>query len=285
MYTIERTRDLSSLLADAVVWNHLACGVPFRETSWLAPWWRTFGGSLQAFVVVARDEQGNLCGILPLYRSQDGTFGRTLSMIGDGKAFSDFVSLLAEPENATEIATEMARFLASCASDSKDGWDLIDIDGVSEGDPAMTALASELRDKGASLHSHSRMSSWFRACDASWEDHIKSHGKTPRRKLRKWSSQIAATEGLERHLVESDEQLDGSMSALIDLHQQRWNEGGEAGSFADPSFESFIRDSAADFYSRGRLYLPTLTMHGRRDRRGTAFCRRKQSTVLLQQWF
>ena len=263
MYSIERTRDFPSLIADAATWNRLACGIPFRETSWLAPWWRHFGGDLESFTLIARDDAGGVRGILPLYRFEHASAGRTLSMIGDGHACSDFVSVLASPDSAVSIARQMGDFLADCADDSHHGWDVIDIDGVSEGDPAMTALAAGLREQGAAIHSHSRMSSWYRACDASWEEHIKGHAKTSRRKLRKWSKQIDAIESMKRVEADSDQQLTRSMDALIDLHQRRWNEGGESGSFADPNVESFIRDSAADFYSRGRLYLPSLMMEER----------------------
>tara|TARA_R110002049_G_scaffold285698_1_gene466675 strand:- start:49161 stop:50330 length:1170 start_codon:yes stop_codon:yes gene_type:complete len=263
MYSIERTGDLPSLLADATVWNRLAAGVPFRETSWLGPWWQHFGQDLEAYTLVARDDRGELQGILPLYRTHHGPTGRTLAMMGDGQAYSDFVSVIATSPHAPSVARAMGQFLANVASDTQDGWDVIDIDGISEGDSAMSALARSLSEGGAALHSQSRMSSWFRACDASWDDHIKRHGKTQRRKLRKWSKQIESTDGLQRIVADTDEQLTDSVDALIKLHQQRWTESGEAGSFADAEFESFIRDSAADFYSRGRLYLPTLTMNDR----------------------
>ena len=259
MYSIEISQDLNEMLADAAAWNRIAGGIPFRETSWLGPWWQHFGIGLDPYLVTARDDAGELLGMLPLYRREENASGRTLSMIGDGQACSDFVSVLATPETAPSVAGQMGKLLADCSSDSRDGWDVIDIDGVSEGDPAMAAFANGLREGGASIHSHSRMSSWYRPCDASWEEHIKRHGKTPRRKLRKWSKQIESTEGLERSVAGTDQQLTQSMDALIDLHQRRWNADGEPGSFADPEFESFIRDSAADFYTRGRLYLPTLS--------------------------
>ncbi|NNE01489.1 MAG: GNAT family N-acetyltransferase [Pirellulaceae bacterium] len=262
MYHVERTSDLSSLLAQADLWNDLACGIPFRETSWIAAWWRQFGQGQEAYILVARDQDNAVRGILPLYvRNQSGS-SRTLAMIGDSIAYSDYVSVLARPDDGVEVAKSFGQFLANHIG-SNDGWDMIDIDGVVEGDQPMTALMRELRDGGSMVHAHSRMNTWFRPREANWDDHLKRFSKTQRRKMRRWSEKVGTVAGLEKHLPESIDEALSSLDALIDLHQRRWNSVGEAGSYASAAFREFIVDCTTDFCSRGRLHLPTLTFQGR----------------------
>ncbi len=263
MLHIKITRDLDSLLADSDRWNTLARGVPFRESHWLAPWWREFGEGKQAHVLVACDDAGIIRGLLPLYREIEGGPGRTLSMIGDGDACSDYVSLLARDDEAVEVGEAFGKYLALTASDETSGWDLIDIDGVVEGDAPMAALARGLKIGGSALHTQSRMSTWYKPRDASWDEHLKHHGKTQRRRMRRWSEKISPEGGMTKRVAESDDHVDELLNALIEMHQRRWNEAGEPGSYADPRFRSFISDAAKRFCRCGQLYLNALVHEGR----------------------
>lgn len=252
MFHLEFTRDLETLLADHQTWNELARGVPFRETSWLGPWWQTFGPDHEPFVLVARDDEKRIRGILPLYRELGD---RVLSMIGDGEACSDHVSVLARPEDVAEVGKQMGVHLAMISGDVGEGWDVIDIDGVVEGDLGMTALMWGLNQAGASLHAHSRLHVWDRAAVGSWDEHLMSHGKSQRRSMRKWQQKL---ESLDKQVARCDCEVDPILDAMIDMHQRRWNQAGKSGSFASPRFRQFIRKSSKDFARRGRLYLTGL---------------------------
>jgi len=258
MLTIEITSDAASLLANSSQWDGLSRGVPFRETSWIAPWWSHFGEGTEAYVVVARDDAGNVRGLLPLYRRDGGSSGRILAIMGDGDACSDHVSVLAQEPELSQIAYEIGRRLASTANCPQWGWDVLDIDGVVEGDPGMTSLARGLDSGGASLHASSRMSVWFKPTDANWDDHLKHYGKTQRRKMRRWSEKIGDNAPFRKRFARTDEEAMAIIDVLIAMHQQRWNEVGEAGSFASPTFRSFIREAARRFLYRGQLYVTAL---------------------------
>lgn len=272
MFSIEITSEIDSLLADPCTWNGLARGVPFRETSWIGPWWRHLGNGREPYVIVARDQAGNLRGLLPLYRREPsrkeqhrrglGPSGRTLAIMGDGDACSDYVSVLAHERDASQIAQQMGEHLISVASCPRWGWDLLEFDGIVEGDAAMTALALALKSGGSSLHASSRMSVWFKPTDASWDVHIKQHGKTQRRKMRRWSEQIDEATTYRYRRAETEVQAMEMLTRLIEMHQQRWNEVGETGSFAAPRFCDFIRDATTDFLARGQLYLTALEHQG-----------------------
>lgn len=260
MFRVEVSTDLSGLLSDETHWNSLARGVPFRETSWLAPWWQHFGADQEAYVLVARGPDDEIRGILPFYHSA-AQRTRSLSVIGDGQTCSDHVSVLAKDEDAVEVARAMGTFLVTDNHEYE--WDAMSIDGVVEGDEPMAAFTAALKEGGAALHAQSRMSTWHKPVDASWDEHLKHFGKTQRRKMRRWSEKVQQIDGLEKNVATTEAEVETSLRALIDLHQRRWVEAGEPGSYADPKFRLFVEQSTLAFFRRGRLYLPTLAMNDR----------------------
>lgn len=262
MFTLEITSDVTSLFSDAERWDGLARGIPFRQTAWLAPWWKHFGREAEAYVVTARDADGNLRGLLPLYRNHHRSSGRVLSAMGDGEACSDYTSVLAAEADLPEIARQMGQYLTSIAACPRLGWDLLDLDGVVEGDAGMIALSQGLQAGGSTLHATSRMNVWYKPVDASWEDHLKHYSKTHRRKMRRWSEKIGEAAPFQQRIAESREEVSSMLNSLITLHQDRWNQLGEPGSFASPRFRDFVHEAAQGFLDRGQLFLTTLEHEG-----------------------
>lgn len=128
-YHLEIRYQLEPLSAEPRMWNTLSGGVAFRETSWLAPWWRHFGWGNRAFLVVVRNASTHICGLLPLYLKPRGS-GRVLSMIGDGDVCADYVSVLSLSEEAEQVGEAVGRHLAEIASDSLHGWNLLERMGL-----------------------------------------------------------------------------------------------------------------------------------------------------------
>lgn len=261
-YQIEVQHEFESFFEDPRLWDSLSDGIVMRESAWLGPWWRHFGVGHEAYVVVARDGSGNVRGLLPLYRKRTAG-GRTLANLGDGSVCTDYVSVLSRPDESQEVGQAIGKFLAAIARDTQHGWDLLEIDGIAEGDTGMVSLAKGLTDGDATLHTLSEMKTWFKPADANWADHLKHHGKTQRRRMRRMCEKIADDGPVERLVAETEKDVEEFLGALIEMHQHRWNSVGEPGSYAEPEFRAFIMDVAKEFLRRGRLYLNLLRHEGR----------------------
>ena len=264
MYQIDRLSNATPLLDPTCgSWDPLSGGVPFRQSAWLGAWWEHLAErKAEPYLVAARRPDGRLCGLLPLYRHHRGD-GRTLSSIGDGAACTDHWSVLAgESDDAINIAVAIGQWLVRAARSATDGWDVMDVDGLVAGDSAAAALQQGLRSAGALTLVCSRMNVWYKPTGDSWEQYLMSLGKTHRRQLRRLSTAVATTEGMELHLPSSADQVRDSLDALINLHQRRWNDVGQPGSFASAAMRRFIHDAALRFFHRGQLRLPTLRMEG-----------------------
>ncbi len=262
MYSIEITSDIESWFAQPTLWNSLSRGVPFRETSWLASWWKHLGCGLTAQLVIARNSSGDVCGLLPLYRDGGNTRGRTLRLVGDGNACTDDASVLAHAEDAEAVAEAIGRYLVANAASSEFGWDVIDLDGVVAGDEACQALARGLRSGGATLHSHSRMNTWFKSTTGSWEDHLGTLSKSRRRAINQFVKKLDFSDGLE-YVPAIDGDVPFTLDRLIEMHQARWIAAGELGTYAEIPFRDFIHAAVQSFGERGMLMLPTLRHEGR----------------------
>jgi len=258
MLHLNTTADLDSLLADRDSWNALTRGVPFRSAEWLGAWWHHYRDGRQPYVVTAHDDTGRLRGALPLHRSADGPRRSVLRNLADGDACTDYVSILADPADADEVAARIAGHLVENAGDDRWGWEGIEIDGVVEGDRAMHVFAQTLCAADAATHARSRMSTWSRATADSWDQHLQQHGKSQRRKMRALCHALDSDPRLQPLTVESEPNVHRLLNELSRLHQRRWAEAGESGSYADPRFVEFVRSAASEFWYTGSVYLTAL---------------------------
>lgn len=262
MYHIERSEDLSPLTTPPAAWDRLSRGVPLREAAWLGNWWKVFGKGQEAYVVTVRDSDGALCGALPLYRLETGREGRTLCAMGDGATCTDHFSLLARDRDSEAIAAEVGRWLACVSRDPRDGWDLIDLDGLIGGDQTAAGMIEAMHEEGAVSHASSRMNTWIKDTSDDWESHLSGLSKTHRRKSRRQRELLHRDDDLCCRVAASKDEVREDLNRLIELHQRRWNSVGEVGSFATAESREFLHAAAQDFFDRDQLQLASVQFDG-----------------------
>lgn len=100
------------------------------------------------------------------------------------------------------------------------------------------------------------------ATDVDWETFRQSLGSATRKKVDYHYRRLFKAHNCEFRRIETLEELQPAIDALIRLHQLRWESKGEPGSFRLPRFESFLREIAKKNLAEGRLRLWTLTIDG-----------------------
>ncbi len=261
MFRFEIAADYRLLWQDAAVWNSLAGAAPFRQTHWLASWWDHFGDCFQPYCVVARDSAGTIRGLLPLYRSANAR--GVLRFVGDGEACSDGLSILCRDEDADCLGEELGAWLSVMAAHREWGWSLLDLDGIVAGDLAMIAFSRGLAGSGAATHAQSRMHTWFKPTTGTWDQYLASLKNKHRRQTRQTDERIDQTPGLQRRLATDEASVRTDLDAMIELHQQRWNDAGEPGTYANPRFREFIHAAAGAFWRAGKLRMASLAIDGK----------------------
>src|SRR4030042_916931 len=125
-------QSIDELTALSTEWNDLlaccsASHVPFLRNEYLRVWWSTLGGgewdSGDLFTVIARQENGELAGVAPLFFTNNRSGEPALMLLGSIE-ISDYLDFIVSPSLANEFAEAMLLFLAS---DSSPRWKILDL--------------------------------------------------------------------------------------------------------------------------------------------------------------
>ncbi|MEM9586316.1 MAG: GNAT family N-acetyltransferase [Planctomycetota bacterium] len=264
-YRYEIHHDMACLSGLPDNWDALSRGNPFRQRAWLGTWWNHYGEGSEPFLVLAKNDAGEVRGLLPLYRVHQSAKGRLLRAFGDQCACTDYFSVLAREPESIEISAGIGTLLAQVAQDTRHGWEWCELQGVVEGDRPTLVLTQHLADAGASVHARSRMHTWFARCQGDWDQHLAAQSKRTRRRLKDYLKKIDEDPDLLATVQHDPSDVDwqDTLSELIRLHQVRWSDQGQYGSFASPEFCDYFHAAADTFMQRGQLLLASLRRRGK----------------------
>jgi CelD/BcsL family acetyltransferase involved in cellulose biosynthesis len=133
-------------------WNELltccsASHVPFLRHEYLSTWWKTMGGGEwdhgELHIVTAREANGDLVGIAPLFFSSNRDGVPALLLLGSIE-ISDYLDLIIRPQEINSFIEALFQLLAEQHTPE---WQALDFYNILEDSPTLPALksAAELR--------------------------------------------------------------------------------------------------------------------------------------------
>lgn len=240
-------------------WDQLTDGVPFRSFPWLDSWWRNLGQG-RLYTLEVRDGDA-LVGIAPWYVEETTAWGRTVRFLGDGRACSDYLGILAAPPRRDEVVAALASWLTNAVNSPTDHWDLIYGEASPVGEPTLGRLSRILEDQGAMVHRHAGPGCWRIELPANWEAYLARLSKSHRKKLRRLERQWLDTRRAEYRTASADD-WDEAYRSLVELHQRRRQSLGDSGCFSTPGFERFLGEAASCLRQKGCCQLKVLKLDG-----------------------
>jgi CelD/BcsL family acetyltransferase involved in cellulose biosynthesis len=240
-------------------WHQLAGDNPFRALAWLSNWWKHYSGTSELFVLVTRDENDCVRGILPAYLQHRLAHGRELRLLGDGEVCSDHLGLLVSNHDAHSVAASMVDWLVQHRSE----WDRVNFESVDADDLPLRAFAAALHSRDCSPSHSASGRCWAISLPNDWDEFLAMQSKSHRKQLRQADRRVLSTPQARWHLVSHLDELHVAWPILVDLHQQRRQSLGESGCFASPRFTSFHRAVCEQLLLDGRLRLSWLELQGR----------------------
>lgn len=253
---VERLESWSAAASLRESWNSLAGRVPFRQWEWLGTWWRHYGADQEWFVLAVRGPDGRLAGIAPWRRRHVSAFGNVVQFLGSGETCSDYLTVLCAEEDQAPVTAALAEWLlAANQRAGDDGWDMLHLDGIAANDGAMTQLLQHLKQNGCVVHARSDVHLWRIPLPDSWEGYRRQLSKPNRRHVRVLQERMVQPGRVSTHVATSGDDLTRAWAILVDLHQRRRRELGQAGCFASPRFAGFAWEAAEAFSERGALEL------------------------------
>jgi CelD/BcsL family acetyltransferase involved in cellulose biosynthesis len=226
---------------------------PFLLSSWLAEWWRHFGGERDLAVLVAfRGER--LVAALPLCVSRRLGLG-VLEFVGGSEAAPLADLMLARGENSGTAAA-----IAEHVADSD--HDFASLFGLPRDSRLVAALPSD------ALHLVERLEApvldLHEGWEAVYETKVSAKARADRRRRRRQLEGIGA---LEVSIARTPAELDTALDEAFGLHDLRWRGKRDPSEFGTPTGRSFYRSALLELSERDVSRLVTVRL----DRRPIAF--------------
>ena len=246
----ERIDDWEELIAES------AAPSIFLTRDWITAWWSNFGAGMDPCLLHITGN-GRTLGIAPLYLERLRGPARRLGLLGDRVVGSEYLGLAARHGSEAEVAHAAANWLAA----EQPTWDLADLSGLRESDPAAREFEFVLRAGAA------RVDEQHHSCSAvelpgDFEDYLAGLSSKFRRTYRQRTNKLLRACEVRFLRTESETELPVHLDALFRLHQARWIRAGRPGVFADPRMRSFYLDVSRRLLRSGRLRLWHLQADG-----------------------
>jgi CelD/BcsL family acetyltransferase involved in cellulose biosynthesis len=234
----------------------------FLRWSWNRLWWRILSPpDSQLFIITCRDKQGTLVGLAPLYVRQRRTAGiphvRELLFLGTGvyAQTSEYLDIISRRGYERFVAGAIVGCLNRC-----DDWDRLCLQEI----PATSVMLAHLRTalgKETEVVGSSRSYSIDTTRD--WQAFLKSLSNSARNNVLRRTRRLFNSHDCKLKRVETADELEPAMDALVDLHQARWQSRGEPGTFALPNVEQYLKEAMRSGLQENRLGLTTLEVDGK----------------------
>lgn len=255
--SVRRIRSFQECQSLAETWNALASDIPFRRWEWLGTWWQHYGHGKELYVLVLEGSDGRIRAIAPWYL--DPARGRCLRFLGDGKACSDYLTILCSPADREVAAESFGDWLSSVDQRTgPDRWNAAIFEAIPADDLAISRLIATLRRAQHPILEQEGASSYALLLPETQEAYFSQRSKSNRHQLRRVWRRIEQGELPLRSVTRPDQLDDETWELFVDLHQLRRRMQGEAGCFDFPPFGAFLRAATDAFLAMGGCHLAIL---------------------------
>jgi CelD/BcsL family acetyltransferase involved in cellulose biosynthesis len=232
-------------------WRSLAVaqGNAFLTPEWFSAWRRHYGGGSSPAVVVVRDSDGGVVGLLPLTR-----VGRTTQFAGAN--LGDWFSPLAQPGRESEVAAAAAPVLAEA------GHRTLVLHNVDEDAEWITELMRAWPGSLAKRELYRDVVP-YASLPPTWDEFLGQRSRNFRSQIGRKERKLQSSYGMEFRLIDDPVQLPAAMDSFFALHNARWSGESHQPSLAAAKTQAHHRDFAAMALERGWLRLWFLMAAGR----------------------
>ncbi len=186
---IEVIRSLPDFMAFEGEWNHLlamsASHVPFLRHEYLSAWWQGKGGGewkqAEMFVLIARQEGGQLAGIAPLFLTNNREGQPALMLMGSIE-ISDYLDIIARPEDLPAFSEALLSYLARLP---EPGPRQLDLYNIMEDSPTILAMQTASEKLGWSTTLEPLQHCPYIPLPGDWEKYLCSIDKKQRHEIRR----------------------------------------------------------------------------------------------------
>jgi len=259
---VELIETLEAWDAVAAGWEKITGGHPLHGCAWLQAWWQELGIGSGNLAVVLVYQEKELVGLAPWYVTNDWS-GRTLRFLGSGVTCTDYLDIFCLPGWHNRVGQTIAAWLQSTANQQRWGRiELVELEGHVANAPGVAALQDALAQAGWSEEITALESCWVVPLPTNWEDYVAGLNPRGRRRARQ-ACKLLEQGRVSYDVAQHPSEIEQRWPEFIRLHQNRRQEKGEAGCFADKSFERFLECAVKQLAQQNQVALIGLNHEGK----------------------
>lgn len=252
----EVIRSADGLLGLEAEWRAFAetLGNAFVSPEWFLAWLRCNAGTDSPYVVVVRDRNGALRGVLPLVARRYGPF---TALRFAGGALGDRFEPVADPAERERVAAAAAAALHRRRAD----WALLVLDWVGDGEPWLDALLGPPHRPLRRVRVRTTPLPYLDISGRSWDEYLASRSRNFRSQLGRRRRALERDFDVRFTRVEDRGEVEERAKLLFTLHERRWRERGTS-SLASERRRRFLTEFARLALAAGWLRLWFLELDG-----------------------
>lgn len=223
----------------------------FLSWEWMANWLDLVGFWGRPRVLLVRDGAGEVKGLAPLFAERAGQASlapRRLRFMGTGFG-ADHLGFIARA--GEDITPEVVTWLTA----GRRGWDIVELRWQAEQQAQRLAQALAAHNGAYASALEAADPSPLLRLPPSWEEYRERLGSNLRANLGRYRRKLEREHGAAFRCVRTPEELERVWAALVALHQTRWRDRGQPGSFVKPYFEILHHRFARIALTQGWLRL------------------------------
>lgn len=244
-------------------WNHLltrsASRVPFLRHEYLSTWWTTLGGGEWSqgdlFIVTARQDNGDLCAIAPLFLTENLDGESALMFLGCIE-ISDYLDFIVDKDIISTFIDELFAYLSSLSSPA---WDCLDLYNILDDSLTLQALQKTAKEMKWKYTQEQLQHCPYVPLPGDWDKYLAGIHKKQRHEVRR---KIRRAErdwrNVNWYIVDQSNDLDSEIEAFINLMQQNKDKQ----EFLTDAMVKQMRISMQAAYHAGWLQLAFLEVGG-----------------------
>lgn len=253
-----------------------AAPTPMQSPEWMLHWWSEFQSKRLQLSLLVIKEGSEIIGLAPFFVESTWGVCKTLKFLASGKVCSDFQTFVSKPGKEAVVVDAVAEWMLN---EGAEQWNILELDGVSDGDPMMARLVAHFQVEQYPIHQSRQPSTWRLDLIGGWEAVLARMSKAYRYQNRRLVREFDADESLRFRIVSKPSDMKDALQDFIRLHQQRWEAVGEPGCFACEKFKRFaessvhelVRDNSVELFFLDCDSQPIAALLVMRDAMGNLF--------------
>ena len=244
-------------------WNELlrasAANSLFLSWEWLWTWWKHLAEGRKLFLITVRRGR-ELVAIAPFVLRSWKLAGlipcRSLEFLGTGSVGSDYLDLIIQRREESEVCRLLADYLAQERL-------IVVLTHLNRRSNLAARLTAELQARGWSgSEAKINVCPFINLSGHSWQSYLASLGPEHRYNFLRRLKNLAKEANVEFESVQSEEHRRTALDKLIALHHQRWRDRGGSDGLHKPSLLAFHEELSRLALERGWLRLFLLQVDG-----------------------